>query len=394
MNKYKITGIKNGKKKIKTLRAKTPEEAKNKALSLQITPIEICPHKQWSFFSSIKKEILISYFEQMILLLHSFLPLDEIIMHCANTQNTKLNLILMRVFQNLKEGKDLKTSFLVFGKTLKPLHYMLIESGEKTGRLVEHFTLIKQDLQEQNHYKKRMQKALFYPMIVFFSIIMAFFLAISLIIPEFQGFFDNNQAKLPWITLSLIALDSFIKNFFPLIILCIILCIGIFIVFYRKQKYKIFIHKLFLKIPLIRNIILYYRLDVFFQTMYFFQITGNDIKHSLYTNLELLDNQFLKQDFLKIYLLINEGNTLKHSFSQSQFLDSITLALLSSGEESGKIDKVFLHIAERYRMLHQNILENLLLYLEPLATFFSAIMVLYLTLGIFLPIWILQDIAL
>lgn len=393
MYKYKINGIKNKQIKELIISAKNIDDARSKALSKKITPLSVEKCEKVSLLEFISEEDIILSFEQITLLMQSYLPLDEIFLHCANTPNNKLNLIFKEIVKRLKKGATLSESFRAFGNSLKPIHYFLIEIGEKTGKLQENFLLIKKDLLRQNTHKKELKKAMFYPAIVFISIILAFFTAIVFIIPEFQNLFASSQNQLPWITQSLIYLASFIKLFFIPIVVFFSIIMILFWLFYKNQKFKFFIHKILLRLPIMGKITLFYRLEIFFQSLYFFQTAGIDIKTSLKESLGVLDNLCLEWHFQQNYKMLDSGKNLIQSFEKNIFLDSITLTLLESGEKSGKLDEIFSYISQHYHLLYKDKLEKFFIYLEPLATFLSALFILYLALGIFLPIWELQELT-
>lgn len=337
-----------------------------------------------------RKENLSFCFQQISLLLDSAIPLDEAIEY---TQKISKHRGFEKALSSLSLGMGVADSFKDFG--LSPLHQALLKVGEQSGKLQESFELIAKDLANSEHFKKRIFKVLFYPCVVFLSILVAFGAAVMVIIPEFASFFAQNAGGLPWITRSLLGIETFLKHFGPIVLLTIFLGIFAHLYFYRKHsRYKLFVDRWILKLGIFGRILLYSRLCTFLHALHFMQISGSDLKNSLEVAKSILDNAYLS---LQISLL-QENLSLGHSFSSSLestlIFDDLTIGLIAGGEKSGNLDRMLLTASKRYRELCQDILDKLLLYVEPLCSLVLAILVLYLALGIFLPIWNLQDINL
>lgn len=389
MSRYRIKGIKNAHPISTTLSAKNLTEAEQKAQKIQITPISIT--LQQSFWrSKSPKEELIACFEQISLLLQSSLPLDEILQHCANISHPHLQGLLLQTKDGLQEGKTLPQSFEAFGQLLTPLHYALLEVGSKTGRLQENFLLIAKDLGQKHEFNKRLKKALFYPFIVLLGVVITFFCAVILIIPEFEKLFS--EKTLPFPTKSLIYLEHFLFHYgiFTLSFLAFLLLIlRIFIK--KSQKLRLFFHQSILDLPFFGHALLSRYLQNFFQSLYFFQNAGVDLQKGLQVSLETLHNSALQDAFSQMCRGLTEGSRLSVVSAQNKYLDSISTALLASGEQSGNLEHAFLHIAKYYEKKGMEIMDKILRSIEPFATVLMAAMVLYLALGIFLPIWDLQS---
>ena len=215
--RFKVIGVRGGKVETLHLESPSKEALKQKLKTMQIAVIEIIElgggqsgKRGKSLF--FEEEVALC-FKQMAMLLDSFMPLDEILGYLKEVQNEKMARLLETVLGELRRGKRLSESFKAFGNTLSILHQTLILVGEKSGKLQEVFAIIAQDMQERLAYKKQVKKTLFYPIIVFISLIFAFVLGVIFIIPEFKEFFSENALHLPLITRSLLFLEDFFTHF-------------------------------------------------------------------------------------------------------------------------------------------------------------------------------------
>lgn len=410
MKKYKITTIKNGK----TTTSKHYFTSDNKALeyvqkkNLNIILIQVYNNGKYedlnintkdgtppkSLFKPLKSmQNLGFYFHQIALLLDSFIPLDEAIGHIQKIAKPAISAKFQDVLNSLSLGFGVAESFKNFGLSI--LHNSLLYIGEQSGRLQESFEIIAKDLSEAEFTKKRILKTLFYPAVVFLSIVIAFSIAVLIIIPEFASFFIQNTGTLPFITRSLLGLESFFRHFGLIILFIFLISIFIHFWFYKRLfSYKVFMDKCLLRLPIIGKIILYNRLSYFLHSLYFLQTSGGDLKNSLQIAKNTLDNAHLSLQILKSEECLSSGSSFSKSLEIASIFDELTIGLLSGGEKSGNLDKMLLATSKRYKELCNESLDKLLLYLEPICSLILAALVLYLALGIFLPIWSLQSLEL
>ena len=393
--RFKVIGVRGGKVETLHLESPSKEVLEQKLKTMQIAVIEISelggyPSGKRGKSLFFEEEIALC-FKQMAMLLDSFMPLDEILGYLKEVQSEKMARLLEAVLGELRRGKSLSESFKAFGSTLSILHQTLILVGEKSGKLQEVFAIIAQDMQERLTYKKQVKKALFYPIIVFISLIFAFVLGVIFIIPEFKEFFSENALHLPLITRSLLFLEDFLTHFGWLILVMLVCGVVLFRVMRaRSVKFKNTIDLVLLKIPLIGKVLLYGKNHKFLEALYFLQTCGNDFKNSLVVSAKIFDNFILEQEILSVLKALERGESFSTALHHTSAFDAITLGLLQSGEKSGRLDSMFLAASKYYKEKSEDLLGKILLYIEPLCSLLMASMVLYLALGIFLPIWSLQ----
>lgn len=392
MKKFKVTCVKNTKVQTLILHKHSKEDLIRELETSNIAIIEIKEVSQFFYKKRSFDEDLILFFKQISMLMETFMPIDEILELCIQNASDKFGEILQKILLDLKKGKKLSDSFGAFGSSLSPLYQSLILVGEKSGKLPEIFSLIVEDLEKKMSYRKKLKKILFYPAVVFIAIIFSFIGSVVFVIPEFKEFFIQNGLELPLITRSLIFLEDFISHFglMLLVLVCFVWICGKWC--YKNNKtIRSRIDKVLLKVPVFGNVILFFRYQNFLQALYFLQSCGGDLKGSLLVSINVLDNTILEEKVLRVLKDLNQGSVLSVALEQEGFFDSMIIGLLQSGEKSGRIEEVFFSASKYYEEKYQDLLDRLLLYLEPLFSFIIAVFVLCLALGIFIPIWNLQD---
>ncbi|WP_104697019.1 MULTISPECIES: type II secretion system F family protein [unclassified Helicobacter] len=392
MKKFRVTCVKNTKVQTLSFYRRSKEDLLRELEASDIAIIEIKEISKISFKKRSFEEDFILFLKQMTMLMDSFMPIDEILQFCIQNASKNFGQVLQKILYDLRNGKKLSDGFEVFGNQISPLYKALILVGERSAKLPEIFSLIVKDLEKKIGYKKRLKKILFYPFVVFITIVLSFIGAVVFVIPEFKEFFAQNGLELPFITKSLIFLEGFIKKFGLIIVVLGSVAILFGRWLYKKNEIiKSHMDRILLEFPIFGDIALFFRYQNFLQAMYFLQSCGNDLKSSLSISIQVLDNKILEDKISRVLRDLERGSVLSLALNKEKFFDSMIIGLLQSGEKSGRLDKIFLSASKYYEEKYKDLIDRFFLYLEPLCSFMIAIFVLYLALGVFIPIWNLQD---
>ena len=181
--KYLIKGIKDNQNVQITLLSTSYENAKEQSLhKYNIYPIEIKAlsgfeflHLQILRLDRITSQDISALFLQISIMLSASLPILEIIEICAkNTKKPKLKHILLEIAYRLNLGQKLSIGFKEHRDIFGDMVWNMIALGEKSGDLSEIFKMLSKHSIREYKNKNKLKRALFYPLLVFISIIGAF----------------------------------------------------------------------------------------------------------------------------------------------------------------------------------------------------------------------------
>jgi general secretion pathway protein F len=84
---------------------------------------------------------------------------------------------------------------------------------------------------------------------------------------------------------------------------------------------------------------------------------------------------------------INQGRSLAEMIKENDLVNYVALRMISAGEQSGELDGMLASAGNYYEDRFQNIIENMQAAIEPIMLSVIGAMVLWIALGIFLPMW-------
>jgi type II secretory pathway component PulF len=115
--------------------------------------------------------------------------------------------------------------------------------------------------------------------------------------------------------------------------------------------------------------------------------SGISMLESLELTANTVGNVIIAKAVLNIRESVNEGKGLAEPMKVSRLFTPIIIQMVSIGEESGKLDELLLNASEHYDQQVDYAMKNLTTMIEPVLILCLGIMVLFVALGIFLPMW-------
>lgn len=388
MKFYEVEFLKNNQNYTKTIKAENLNIAQAKALSKNWKIIDI-KEIQKSNFQRLKDENFILFFKELALLCEVGLSVQEAIRELYLMHSCK---IMKKILDNLILAQNLNQAFENANFGLNRAELALIKTAEKTGKISEVFSQISKLREKSLESQKQLKKAFRYPTLVFLSIIGAFLFLMLFVVPNFKDLFENLGTSLPFITHVMLEIYNFLDDYGIFCIFLFVIFIVMLILAYKNfHSFAFSCDFLFLKIPLISRLIIYNQNYYFF--MVFSLLLKNGISISKAFDLAIigLENKFLIFQYKKLFSFIDSGLELSQAFKKIDIFDSLVFSMLSVAMKSGRLEVLSEEIAKYYQQKSENLMDRFLVFLEPMMTLFVALLVLFLALGIFLPMWELSS---
>ncbi|EAI7395411.1 type II secretion system F family protein [Campylobacter jejuni] len=388
MKFYEVEFLKNNQNYTKTIKAENLNIAQAKALSKNWKIIDI-KEIQKSNFQRLKDENFILFFKELALLCEVGLSVQEAIKELYLMHSCK---IMKKILYNLILAQNLNQAFENANFGLNRAELALIKTAEKTGKISEVFSQISKLREKSLESQKQLKKAFRYPTLVFLSIIGAFLFLMLFVVPNFKDLFENLGASLPFITHVMLEIYNFLDDYGIFCIFLFVIFIVMLILAYKNfHSFAFSCDFLFLKVPLISRLIIYNQNYYFF--MVFSLLLKNGISISKAFDLAIigLENKFLIFQYKKLFSFIDSGLELSQAFKKIDIFDSLVFSMLSVAMKSGRLEVLSEEIAKYYQQKSENLMDRFLIFLEPMMTLFVALLVLFLALGIFLPMWELSS---
>jgi len=305
-----------------------------------------------------------------------------------NTKDALIKEVFLKAAEAIDSGKTLSDVFEKYEAYVGGISLAMIRLGEQTGDLANALNYLADIYDNMYENRKKMVKALRYPVITLIAIAIAFVVLILLVVPKFKEIFKQLHAELPLPTRILLGIESIMTNYGFLVLGIIALIVIAIIFFYqtsREFKYKV--DKILLKTYLIGSIIEYATLHRFLLTVSSLLKSGVPLVESLKISEGIIENEVIREKIRFIIKGINQGRSFAEVLNEVNLVNFIALRMISAGEESGELDNMLEKASNYYEDRFQGIIDNMQAAIEPIMLTVIGGLVLLIALGIFLPMW-------
>lgn len=397
--KYKATD-ESGKFHMGIIEAKNEQELANSLIAKNYTILSISPEKKGfgliKFINSlrrVKSEEFNIFVRQMATLLGAGVPLLASLNALREqTQDNFLYEIIGNLHSDVEEGESLSEALSKYPNVFNKIFVSMVAAGEAIGALDK--TLIKlADMQEKYAEKvSKIKSALRYPIIAFTTLIIAFFIVITFVVPQFTSLFGAFGAQLPLPTKILLFANKMVTQYWLYTLIGLILFISAFLFWINTNKGRVIWDGIKLKIPIMGELIEKTVMSRFCSVVGTLIQSGVNVLQALELTSKVVNNVVIEQEIIMVKQSVNEGKGMATPVRESPFFPPIVSQMVAIGEETGKVDELLIKISEYYDQRVDYMIKNMTTLIEPIFIMILAVFVTILALGIFMPMWSIMSV--
>ena len=384
-----------GKIKTNTFDAYNMEQAKTYLINEGYDLISIEPNRK-DFFklnvmitSPIKTSELAFSLTQVSTYLKAGITLIDayrILSKQASNKNVKK--IYDMVVYDLLAGESLSEALKKQPKVFPKLLTNMVKSAELTGDLpvilddmADYYTTI-------DKTKKELRSAMIYPTIVLIMAIGVIIFVLEQIVPQYVQMFSSWSNELPKITIMTINFSNYIKNNLIEMLIIIIMILLIYMSTFKNVKsFRKLMQFLYLKIPVVKDIIMYSEVSMFAKTFASLLNHGVFITESMDVLLKVSDNEIYKSIIARTVRNLNRGGRISEAFKNSPYIPIVAYEMIATGESTGKLGTMMEKVADYYESLYQNATKQIKSLIEPILIVFLTFTVGLIIISIIVPMF-------
>lgn len=309
------------------------------------------------------------------------------------TMNGPLSRAVREVHDDIRMGYTLAKSMSKHPSVFDHLYIAMVRAGEMSGAMGEIMERLATLLEREVRLRAKISSATTYPMVVFGACCLVTFILVNYVFPTFVALFEGIDVQLPAITRSLIWVTKMATN--PVVV-AVSIVVVIFTVYCIRQyinteKGRRVYDDMLLKAPLIGPVIHKVALSRFCRTMSTLLSSGVPVIHSLEIVSKAVGNTVIGDVLLEVQMGLKEGMRLSEPLKDNALFPPMLYQMVAVGEETGNLPTLLEKLADFYDMEVEHVLEAMTAMLEPLMIFFMGMVVGYVLLAVFLPVYSLVD---
>lgn len=339
-------------------------------------------------FTRIKAQDLIILSRQLATLLSAGVPFIQTLTTLEKqTENPRLRDAITQVRKDIETGMTFSDALAKHPKIFSKMYVSMIRAGETAGILDQILNRLALLAEHDAETHARVKAAVRYPLIVVVAISIAFTFLVSFVIPKFAAIFAGFKTELPLPTRILIGINHIVQNYWYLILLGIGGLIWGGVWYIRTPQGRWQWDRLKLKLPIFGILFRKVALSRFARVFSALQKSGLSMMLTLDIAAEIVGNVVIARAVEEMRESLRAGKGIVLPMESSKLFPPLVVQMVAVGEETGQLDVMLNKVSDYYDMDVEYALKNLSTMIEPILLLFVGGMVLFLALGIFLPMW-------
>jgi len=335
-----------------------------------------------------KLQELATFTTQMANLLKSGMPLTVALTSMSHLESKGIPAEVTRdLKQEVTEGRGLSDAMARQPRIFSDLYVNMVRAGEQSGSLVEVLRRMAHHFQQFAEVQAKFKSAMIYPaMVICVGILLVVFF-MTVMMPRFIDIFNGFNVELPLPTRILITISGLFTNYWWLLGL---LVVAIIVLFKRFQTSAAGARKMDewqMKAPVIGKVVKINLFGQFSRTLGTLLQNGVPVLQALKITEQVMPNVLLKEAIAKTREQVTDGKTLAQPLAQSKLFPQLMVDLVRIGEETGDVPGALNNLADTYENELEIALRVMSDLIGPVLIIVMAIIVGFLLLSIFLPLF-------
>ncbi len=392
-----------GKQKKGVMEGDTPRQVRQQLRDKGWMPLEVqetaqkeikAQKSRTSFRRKISTTDLALITRQLSTLVRSGMPLEECLL-AASQQNEKprLKSMLLAVRSRVMEGHTLAAGLGDFPHVFPDLYRTTVAAGEHSGHLEVVLERLADYSESRQQMQQKIQMALFYPALLTLVAIGVVIGLMTFVVPQVVQVFDNIGQELPGLTIALISMSDFLRNYGLWMLALLVLAGFAASWLLQKEGPKRQYHEFQLKLPLIARLVRGINAARFARTFSIVTASGVPILEGLQIASQVMTNVPMRESVEEASRMVREGASIYAALDQGGYFPPMMVHLIASGESSGNLEDMLERAAVNQEREIETLITAIMGLFEPVLILVMGAVVLIIVLAILLPIFNLNQLV-
>jgi type IV pilus assembly protein PilC len=289
--------------------------------------------------------------------------------------------LVLDIKSNIEGGSTLHESLAKFPLYFDSLFVNLVEAGEQAGALESLLDKIATYKEKTEALKKKIKKALFYPIAVLCVAVVVSLVLLIFVIPQFEELFKGFGADLPAFTQMVVNLSRLVQHQgWWMGMIAVGSIYGFFWFLKRSKKLQLTFDRVLLKFPIIGPILQKAAIARFARTLATMFAAGVPLV-------------VYEEAVLRMKDEVATGQRLQRAMDNTGLFPNMVVQMIAVGEESGALDTMSSKVADFYEAEVDNAVDGMSSLLEPLIMAILGVLVGGMVIAMYLPIFKLGQVV-
>ena len=302
-------------------------------------------------------------------------------------EHAKMQRVLSDVTVSMWEGHNLSESLKRHPAAFSTMAVSLMAAAEESGSLPEISNQLATYLENQDRLIRKVRAALTYPIFLCCFFLIVSVVATFFIIPKFRDIYAGFNAKLPWLTEVVFAINAFILARFPWIVVATGIFLIVGLLWANRPEGKEVLDRIGLKLPIFGKLLQRAAVAKFCRSLAILLSGGIPVSRALEMAQETTGNSVVAKAVQASREEILKGSKIAPTLKRQGVFPQMVIRMVSAGEETGSLSSLLEKVADFYEARVDAALTTINSLIEPVMIIVIGGFVLIFVLSMYMPIF-------
>jgi type IV pilus assembly protein PilC len=340
------------------------------------------------FKAGVSDKDIVVFTRQFATMIDAGLPLIQCLDILAKqTENKTFALSINDIRQDVEAGSTYADALRKHPKIFNDLYVNMVAAGELGGILDTILNRLSKYIEKSIKLKRQIKSAMAYPSTIVAVAVVVIVVLLVWVIPIFAKMFTDFGGVLPAPTRMVIGASDFMQHNILVIIGVVALIIFGLNRYYKTPNGRRTVDRLALRLPIFGLLIRKIAVAKFTRTLGTLISSGVPILDGLDIVTKTAGNKVVEEALYATRQSISEGKTLAEPLEQTQVFPPMVVQMIAVGETTGALDAMLSKIADFYDEEVDSTVSTLTSLLEPMLMIFLGVVIGFIVVAMYLPIF-------
>jgi general secretion pathway protein F len=340
----------------------------------------------------VKEKDIMAFTYQLGVLLEAGFPLDRSLAILSGlSEKKKLKDLVSDLISHVRSGKSFSDSLLKFPSVFPPFYSNMVKAGEAGGFLEETIARLSDYLENSQSIKSDVRSALIYPSLLSFVGGTAIVILLTFVVPQFTSIFADMGEALPLPTMILLTLSNAMIDYWWLMLVLVAGTAFAVMQYVKSPIGRRAWDGLKFRLPVFGKLFQETAVSRFSRTLGTLLNSGVPILNALNIVQGTLGSDRIAEAITAVKESARRGKGISDPLANSDIFPPIAVHMITVGEETGKLDEMFIKIADRFDIEVRNTIKRMLAMLEPVLILLMGIVVGFIVISMLMAIFSINE---
>lgn len=345
--------------------------------------------KPWSGFfggKGLNREQMLAFYQQMAVSTNAGVPLKQgLDMMGGDSDSPRLQETVFGLSAALNNGSSLSAAMMNYPEVFPKFQTMLVRAGESSGRLPEVMEQLAEDVEQRDKLTSQVRTAIAYPGFVLTVACCMSAAMLAFGVPQVKSIFDEMGTQLPLPTRVLVWLGDSLGHYGWMWVVGIMFTIWAIKRAWATPRVKLAMENMILTSWPFGHTYRLLNVATFARTLGLLYRSGLPLTQAMEIVADATTSSRMQVVISHLRAQVAKGETLSSGMRNSGFFPSMALEMVSTGENSGTLERMLHEIDKFYSRRCETAIKGLTAMLEPALTVVMGVMLGGIILGLALP---------